>query len=77
MIPLLPLWFTSSIGNLGTYPENLVHKSTYPGALKTYKTQLDDIEKRLFVTKDADVNVPFRDLIGTGPGHSIFSRLQK
>ena len=71
----LPSWFTNSIGDLGSYPENLVHKSTYPDALKTYKTRLDDIEKKLFVARDNDVNVPFRDLISTGPGHSLSSCL--
>lgn len=76
MTSQLPPWFTSSIRDLGSYPENLVHKSTYPGALKTYNTRLDDIEVKLFVTRDDDVNVPFRDLIGTGPGHSVSSRLQ-
>lgn len=77
MTSQLPSWFSSSIRELGSYPENLVHKSTYPGVLRTYKTQLDDIEKKVFVTRDADVNVPFRDLISTGPGHSFSSGLQK
>lgn len=54
-----------------------MHKSTYPDALKTYKTRLDDIEKKLFVTRDDDVNVPFRDLIDTGPGNTFTSRLEK
>ena len=70
-------WLTPSIRDTGSYPENLVHKSTYPGALKAYKAQLDDIEKKLFVTRDNDVNVPFRDLIGTGPGHSVSFLLQR
>lgn len=77
MTSQLPPWFTSSIRDLGSYPENLVHKSTYPDALKTYKTRLDDIEKKLFVTRDDDVNVPFRDLIDTGPGNTFTSRLEK
>lgn len=58
--------FTSSIRELNSYPENLVHKSTYPDVLKTYKTRLDDIDKKLFVTRDEEVNVPFRDLIDPG-----------
>ena len=76
MTSQLPPWFTSSIRDSGSYPENLEYKSTYPGALKTYKTRLDEIEKKLFVTRDVDVNVPFRDLIGTGPGHSFSSRVK-
>ena len=74
MTSQLPSWFTNSIGDLASYPENLAHKSTYPDALKTYKTRLNDIEKRLFVARDNDVNVPFRDLISTGPGHFFPSR---
>ena len=63
----LPQWFISSIRDLASYPENLVRKSTYPDALKNYRRRLEEIEKKLFVAKEADVNVPFRDLIGNGP----------
>ena len=76
MSPQLPHWFTSSIRDLASYPENLVHKSTYPDALKTYRTRLDDIEKKLFVSWEADANVPFRDLIAIGPSISISWCLQ-
>ena len=58
--------FTRSIRDFTSYPENVVHKTTYPDALKTYKGQLDDIEDKLFVTRDQEVNVPFRDLIDPG-----------
>ena len=61
---------TASIRDLATYPENLVHKTIYPDALKTYKYNLDDIEKSVFVSNDDDVNVPFRDLIDSGQGTS-------
>lgn len=64
----LPSWqaFAASIREFTSYPENVVHKTIYPAALKTYKDQLDDIEKKLFVTRDEEVNVPFRDLKGLG-----------
>ena len=75
MTSQLPSWFTNSIGDSGSYPENLVYKSTYPDALKTYKTRLDDIGKKLFVARDDDVNVPFRDFISTGPSQPVSSRL--
>ena len=68
MTSQLPQSFTSSIRDFSSYPENLVHKTTYLGALKTYKARLDDIERKLFVSKDVEVNVPFRDLIDSGPG---------
>lgn len=58
--------FTASIREFTSYPENVVHKTTYPDALKTYKLQLDNIEKALFVTNDEEVNLPFRDLIDPG-----------
>ena len=75
MTSQLPPWFTSSIGDLASYPENLVHKSTYPGALTSYRGRLDEIGTKLFVVKEDYVNVPFRDLIGDGPGYSISSGL--
>ena len=75
MTSQLPSCFTNSIRDFGSYPENLVYKSTYPDALQTYKTRLDAIEKKLFVARDNDVNVPFRDLISTGPGHLVSSPL--
>jgi len=74
MTSQLPPSFTSSIRDFNIYPENLVHKTTYLGALNAYRRRLDDIEKKLFVTKDVEVNVPFRDLIGTGPSTGTVSR---
>ena len=60
--------FTASIRASGDYPENLLQRTIYLDALKTYKSQLDEIERKLFVTRDDDVNVPFRDLIDLAPG---------
>ena len=59
--------FAASIRDFESYPENLIHRSTYVGALKAYKTQLDIIEKKLFTQKAPDIIVPFRDLKGSGP----------
>ena len=64
----IPRFFTASVADFASYPENLVHKTTYLGALRSYKTRLDDIAKSLCVTKDVDANVPFRDLTNLGPG---------
>ena len=69
----LPQSFTTSIRDLEHYPENLVLKSTYPDALKSYKTCLDDNELKLFVARDTDVNVPFRDVIDNGKGNTPYS----
>ena len=63
--------FAASINDFEFYPENLIHRTTYVGALKAYKTQLDIIEKKLFTQKARDINVPFRDLIGSGPSKLI------
>ncbi len=63
--------FEASINDFESYPENLIHRTTYLGALKAHKTQLDTIEKKLFTQNAHDINVPFRDLIGSGPSMLI------
>ena len=68
MTQLLPPAFTDAIRSFESYPENLIYRTTYPGVLRTFRTRLDEIQKTLFVTKDADVNVPFRDLLESGLG---------
>ena len=45
-----------------------MYKTSYLKVLKSYKTRLDDLQGKLFVSKDTDVVVPFRDLIDSGPG---------
>ena len=60
--------FASSIKNFESYPENLIHRATYLSVSRAYRTRLDGIEKKLFATKAADVNVPFRDLKDSGLG---------
>ena len=62
---------TASIRESGSYPENLIHRTIYLDALKNYRTSLDEMERKLFVSDDDDVNVPFRDLIDYGPSISM------
>ena len=64
----LPLPFVTSIKAFASYPENLIFQTTYHRVLKAYKSQIDEKERTLFTTKDANINVPFRDLIGPGLG---------
>lgn len=64
----LPATFASSYGDYISYPENLSHKSTYAGGLRSYKLQLDAVQSKLFSTKDVNINVPFRDLQQSGNG---------
>ena len=66
----LPASFTNSYLDFASYPQNLIHRSTYAGALRTYKANLDDIAKKSFVTKDGAVNVPCRDLKPSEDGSS-------
>ena len=67
----LPATFADSYTEFALYPENLVHKSTYIGGLRSYKILLDDVQSKLFATKDANIVVPFRDLQGSGNGISF------
>ena len=64
----LPQSFLNSINNFGSYPENLIHRTSYHSVLRAFKEQLDDKHKTPFARKDADVNVPFRDLLDDGSG---------
>lgn len=64
----LPALFSASYADFASYPENLVHKSTYAGGLRNYRLQLDDLQTKLFATKAANINVPFRDLQAAGNG---------
>ena len=71
MTQLLPPAFKDAIRNFESYPENLIYRTTYQGVLRTSRERLDDIKRTLFVTKDANVNVPFRDLLDSGLGLSL------
>ena len=53
---------TASIRNSLHYPENLIHKRTYAEALKKLRHRFDDLASDLCMSRDEDVNVPFRDL---------------
>lgn len=65
---VLPAFFSTSYTDFVCYPENLVHKSTYAGGLRNYRLQLDELQSKLFTTKAANINVPFRDLQLSGNG---------
>lgn len=59
--------FAASINDVESWPENLVHQTTCLGVLKAHKTRLDVIETKLFTQEAQDINVPFHDLIASGP----------
>lgn len=60
----LPSIFQQSCLNSKSYPQNLLHKSTYTyhTALQLYKHRLDAAEPDLFVDDESKVEVSFRDL---------------
>ena len=67
--------FSKSYKEFASYPENLVHKNTYIGGLRSYKRHLDEVQNELFTSKDANINVPFRDLAPSEDSmapHSIY-----
>ena len=65
--------FSKSYKEFATYPENLVHKSTYIGGLRNYRTHLDEVQSTLFTSKDENINVPFRDLAQSENGTSFYN----
>ena len=60
----LPNAFKISYSDFSLYPQNLVYQTSYPSALTGYRTRLDDSSSRLFVTKDTDLDIVFRDYNG-------------
>jgi hypothetical protein len=50
-----------------TYPQNLIYPGVYPRTLQGYSERLRKDAVRLFVEKEEDVEVPFRDF-GTEVG---------
>ncbi|KAI9776788.1 MAG: hypothetical protein M1816_005082 [Peltula sp. TS41687] len=50
--------FRRSYENFEYYPQNLVHRTSYLGALRAYTTRLDNATPKLFTKKDAEVFVP-------------------
>ena len=59
--------FAASINDFESWPENLVHQETCLAVLKAHKTRLDVVEPKLFTQEAKDINVPFLDLIESGP----------
>lgn len=64
----LPDSFQRSYENFECYPQNLVQQTSYIGVLRAYTTRLDNAAPKLFTKKDAEIFVPFRDLLPTGQG---------
>jgi hypothetical protein len=62
----LPNSFQRSYEDFETYPGNLCQQITYPAALKAYLIRLDNASPALFVEKDEEAYVPFRDYLGDG-----------
>ena len=77
----IPGYFEQSYENFQSYPCSLIHKTSYPGALKGYKQRLDDSASKLCTKNEMMVEVPFRDfeVAGStgaeqGNHHPILSR---
>ena len=64
----LPADFQSSYENSVSYPQNLVYRASYPGALQAYTSRLNTAVPKLLIEKDTDADVPFRDFRPTGQG---------
>ncbi|OCK89415.1 uncharacterized protein K441DRAFT_644795 [Cenococcum geophilum 1.58] len=64
----LPADFQFSYENSVSYPQNLVYRASYLGALQAYTSRLDTAVPKLLVEKDTDADVPFRDFRPTGQG---------
>ena len=59
----VPEVFERSYEAFETYPHNLVHQAAYPPVLKAYTERLNSAASTLFVGKDAEGDVSFRDLV--------------
>jgi hypothetical protein len=60
--------FQSSYKSCDTYPCNLVHQTSYLGAIQAYRNRLDIASSKLFTASDGDVLIPFRDLLPNEQG---------
>ena len=71
----LPAAFEKSYKDFRNYPENIIYRTTYIGALKSRKARLDDTERKLFALEGANnaipYVVPFRDLSQSGQRVSL------
>jgi hypothetical protein len=72
--PQLSDSFRRSYESFESYPRNLVHQTSYLGVIKAYRSRLDIAAPKLLTADDAEVYVPFRDLLPNNQG-KFFSRL--
>ena len=64
----IPHSFKHSYERFESYPGNLVCQTSYAGSINALLRKLDDAAPKLFVAKDIDIDVPFRDLQPGGQG---------
>ena len=70
----VPESFTRSYAQLDLYPRNLVNHLSYAGAIKGYSSRLDKQAQHLFISKDYDIDIPFRDFRSSGKGDTRLIR---
>lgn len=64
----LPADFQYSYEHSENYPQNLISRASYPGALKAYTSRLDTAAPTLLAEIDKETDVPFRDFRPTCQG---------
>lgn len=69
--PQLSKPFEHSYRSFESYPRNLVHQTSYLGILEAYKSRLDNASSKLFTDDDAEILVPFRDLLPNEHGNVV------
>jgi hypothetical protein len=62
----VPDAFKTSYEDFNDYPKNLVLQSSYPATLRAYQARLRDSTPALFVAREKDVHVPYREFVGNG-----------
>jgi len=60
--------FQNSYKSCETYPCNLVHQTSYPGAVQAYRNRLDNASSKLFTSNEEEILIPFRDLLPNEQG---------
>jgi hypothetical protein len=69
-MPSLPISdsFHDSYQKCETYPCNLVHQTSYSGALQAYRDRLNNVSSNLFTSTEDEILIPFRDLLPNEQG---------
>src|SRR5262245_46615698 len=62
----LPDDFKRSCQTFESYPRNLVSRASFFGTLQAYRTRLDSAAPKLFIIRETEALVPFRDWSGQG-----------